>query len=985
MRVGMAGGAVLEVGGRVECRVGGRERVEGRVTTGRSVECKLPGRSQGNVTVEVSLNGEDWVGGGVQFRYRGICVTGAVVPSMGTEEGGTTVTVQGRGFKEGSTGGGGVWCRFGEGDAVAGHVVSDGEVRCVTPSSRSRPGIDGSLAVGLRVILGVVTLLDCRRELDFVYTSKMHVDGLHPRHLISDRARGVSVVGTGFGSGGQAYCRFAGADSEMLTQQWAVDGMVISSSWIRCGSPPGVSEGKMMVEVSRNGMDYTEDGWSVVYHKEATLAELRPSRGPEDGGSVVTVIGHGISREEGHGFCSFGGRPEPRSDFLSSSLVLCSAPKRTGGGNVTVDLVNGYDAEASSRGLRYEYTESGLALSTIFPSSGPIEGGTQVTVSGRWSDRASRISCIFNGLRMPSTEASGSSVVCPAPAHDAVGQVELRLQDSSGGSIGGVHRFEYRALVLPIRLTPSSGPLVGGSLITIDALGLEGNEQEVSCMFTGVDTHGEHRAVTAGRTEAGGRLACVAPEWRAETRVGVEVSTNGGVDFSHGGLRFGYERSPSVSAIYPTRILASATKSQVTTVTVYGKHFKAGRDIKCKLGSSGAATEAIYVSTTSILCQLTAREGRNAVLEVSSNGQEYSVDGVGLQIARAQLKRRFRISPSAGPIRGGPLVTVSSLGGGEENSSDMTLSFAGLTSSQSPRRVASTSGLVFLTPNGLVSENAVTSVRIYVGSVHVDSVEFQYQDAVEVQSIRPSFGPLQGATVIVVPGLHFMNDESLSCGFINGEHSNSTAEATDATKSESSGNGLQFATAGVLAQFTVTAKDESGVRRTSGGDEWIVELDGTRSITGSVVDNLDGTYQVSYTATKSGSYEAGVKLAKSGGLTGSYVENVWFFYTPVKVTVDPQINMDWGVGRITPTGANYISVRWCVRVRVHVRAPSSARALLLPHDPAPFCCCRLTKCAAGAAFCVCTGSARSRRSTRRRTPSMRRLTTARGCGWTMCR
>jgi hypothetical protein len=138
------------------------------------------------------------------------------------------------------------------------------------------------------------------------------------------------------------------------------------------------------------------------------------------------------------------------------------------------------------------------------------------------------------------------------------------------------------------------------------------------------------------------------------------------------------------------------------------------------------------------------------------------------------------------------------------------------------------------------------------------------------------------------------------------------AEATDATKSESSGNGLQFATAGVLAQFTVTAKDESGVRRTSGGDEWIVELDGTRSITGSVVDNLDGTYQVSYTATKSGSYEAGVKLAKSGGLTGSYFENVWFFYTPVKVTVDPQINMDWGVGRITPTGANYISVRWLV-------------------------------------------------------------------------
>ncbi|EKX39869.1 hypothetical protein GUITHDRAFT_76077, partial [Guillardia theta CCMP2712] len=96
-----------------------------------------------------------------------------------------------------------------------------------------------------------------------------------------------------------------------------------------------------------------------------------------------------------------------------------------------------------------------------------------------------------------------------------------------------------------------------------------------------------------------------------------------------------------------------------------------------------------------------------------------------------------------------------------------------------------------------------------------------------------------------------------------------SGEATDAANSEATGNGLQFATAGILAQFTVTSKDESGVRRTSGGDEWIVEFAGTRSLTGSVVDNLDGTYQVSYTATKSGSYEVSVLLAKSGAGTCS--------------------------------------------------------------------------------------------------------------------
>lgn len=89
------------------------------------------------------------------------------------------------------------------------------------------------------------------------------------------------------------------------------------------------------------------------------------------------------------------------------------------------------------------------------------------------------------------------------------------------------------------------------------------------------------------------------------------------------------------------------------------------------------------------------------------------------------------------------------------------------------------------------------------------------------------------------------------------------AEATDATKSVTSGTGLQSATAGVQAAFSITARDESGVRRTSGGDNFIVELEGTRSITGSVVDNLNGAYAVTYLATKSGSYDIAVKLAKS--------------------------------------------------------------------------------------------------------------------------
>ena len=61
-----------------------------------------------------------------------------------------------------------------------------------------------------------------------------------------------------------------------------------------------------------------------------------------------------------------------------------------------------------------------------------------------------------------------------------------------------------------------------------------------------------------------------------------------------------------------------------------------------------------------------------------------------------------------------------------------------------------------------------------------------------------------------------------------------TCQYTDGAISLATGTGLQYATTGVLAQFTITAIDESGLRRTLGGDDFIVELDGTRTLSGSV-------------------------------------------------------------------------------------------------------------------------------------------------------
>ena len=89
-----------------------------------------------------------------------------------------------------------------------------------------------------------------------------------------------------------------------------------------------------------------------------------------------------------------------------------------------------------------------------------------------------------------------------------------------------------------------------------------------------------------------------------EGAAAVEISANGGADFSRGGLRYWYEPSPSVIALQPASIRASLMEEEAAMVTVYGKHFKTGRDLSCTLGASRKTDEAIFVSSTAIVLSL---------------------------------------------------------------------------------------------------------------------------------------------------------------------------------------------------------------------------------------------------------------------------------------------------------------------------------------------------------------------------------------------
>lgn len=95
----------------------------------------------------------------------------------------------------------------------------------------------------------------------------------------------------------------------------------------------------------------------------------------------------------------------------------------------------------------------------------------------------------------------------------------------------------------------------------------------------------------------------------------------------------------------------------------------------------------------------------------------------------------------------------------------------------------------------------------------------------------------------------------------------SSSKSFAVSNQAASGHSLELATAGLQAEFTITAKDLYGNLRNVGGEKFKVRLSGVDSLAG-VVEDLapaePGSYRVLYTATKSGTYDISVVFGASG-------------------------------------------------------------------------------------------------------------------------
>ena len=275
-------------------------------------------------------------------------------------------------------------------------------------------------------------------------------------------------------------------------------------------------------------------------------------------------------------------------------------------------------------------------VTELSPTTGPAAGGgpaLKLTGGGRHSlgrlAGGSRYSCRFGaGAVVNATSSIGTDeVFCVAPAGVAAQPVQMSV--SLNGQQYHVAPSAFSRLVdanLTDAASPLSGPVGGGTLVTIAAAGL-GAGDDFRCRFSAAraDTRGsvaaaesEGLVVPAMYHAANGSAVCASPAVPSAA-----LAANATLQLAFNGLHyapvapFQYYEPPRVSAVLP----ASGPSQGGTLLRVLGSHLDLGSHAQCWLGEGRANATALSGSELRCVTPSVGRLGTHP-LRVTLNGQQ---------------------------------------------------------------------------------------------------------------------------------------------------------------------------------------------------------------------------------------------------------------------------------------------------------------------------------------------------------------------------
>ncbi|MGY3117865.1 hypothetical protein ACVWXQ_001802 [Bradyrhizobium sp. S3.14.4] len=528
----------------------------------------------------------------------------SISPTTGPLAGGTSVVITGANFT-GTTGAGGV--KFGATNATSYTVNSNTQITATAPA-----GSAGT--VDVTVTNGSTSPTSAADQ--FTYVAPPTVTAISPTSGPTGGGTSVIITGTNFSTTtGAAGVKFGAINAASYT--------VNSNTQITATSPAGT--GTVDVTVTTvGGTSATTASDQFTYVGAPTVTSISPTSGPGAGGTTVTITGTNFS---GATAVVFGAAAATGVTVNSATQITATSPAGTSTIDIRVTTAGG--TSATSAADQFTYIASPIVTS-ISPTAGPQTGGTVVTITGTNFTGVTAVS--FGGTAATGfTFNSATSITATSPP--GTGAVDVRVTTPGGTSAtSAADQFTYAGPPSITSISPTGGPLGGGTIVTITGSNLSGAT-----------------AVTFGATAAAGFTVNSATQITATSPAGtgtvdIRVTTVGGTSATSAADQFTYTAAPTVTSISPT----TGPQTGGTVVTVTGTGFTGATAVT--FGAT-AATSFTVSSSTSITA--TSPAGTSTVdLRVTNPGGT-SATSAADQFTYVATPAVTSLSPTSGPAAGG--------------------------------------------------------------------------------------------------------------------------------------------------------------------------------------------------------------------------------------------------------------------------------------------------------------------------------------------
>jgi hypothetical protein len=257
---------------------------------------------------------------------------------------------------------------------------------------------------------------------------------------------------------------FTGATGVTIGGAAATSVVVVSGTTITAVTPAGTA-GTASVVVTTPGGSNTANTL-FTYVAPPTVSGVSPSSGPTAGGTPVTITGTNFT---GATTVTFGTTAATSFTVNSATQITATSPARSAG---TVDVTVTTPGGSSATGIADQFTYvAPPTVSGVSPSSGPLAGGTSVTITGTNFTGATGVT-IGGAAATSVVVVSGTTITAVTPAGTA-GTASVTVT-TPGGSNTANTLFTYVAPPTVSGVSPSSGPLAGGTSVTITGTNFTG-------------------------------------------------------------------------------------------------------------------------------------------------------------------------------------------------------------------------------------------------------------------------------------------------------------------------------------------------------------------------------------------------------------------------------------------------------------------------------------------------------------------------------